>query len=264
MQQLNPRTLPPIAANLTMLFTETSVLARPALAQMAGFDGAEVLFPYGHTVAGWTTALNGLPLVLINTPAGNFAAGDRGFAARPGEEAQFREGFLRALDYATRLGVSRVHVMAGIAKGPMAEEIYLENLAWAAAQAPDQALTIEPLNTIDMPGYFLNDFDQAARILDDLSLPNLGLQFDLWHAAQLHGDAAWVWERHGHRATHIQIAGFPDRNEPGGGGFDLRGFLNALSGSYDGYVAAEYRPKARTSEGLGWLFALKKPPVLWS
>lgn len=264
MPQPAPRPLPPIAANLTMLFTETSALARPALAQMAGFDGAEVLYPYDHPVADWVAALNGLPMAAINTPPGNFAAGDRGFAARPGEETQFRDGFLRALDYATRLGAARLHVMAGIAKGPMAEEVYLENLAWAAAQAPEQALTIEPLNPLDMPGYFLNDFDQATRILDDLAAANLGLQFDLWHAAQLHGDAGRVWARHGHRATHIQIAGFPDRNEPGGGGFDIRGFLLGLSGTYDGWVSAEYQPRARTSEGLGWLFTLKKPPMLWS
>ena len=176
-------------ANLTMLFTEVGSLDRPGLAAQAGFDGAEVLFPYEFSAADWEAALNGLPLALINTPPGNWGEGDRGFAAVTGQEQRFRDGFLRAAELATRLKAGRVHVMAGVAKGPEAEQTYVENLAWAADQAPDLALTIEPINPDDMPGYFLNDFDQAARILDDLSLPNLGLQFDLWHAAQLHGDA---------------------------------------------------------------------------
>lgn len=197
--------LPRIAANLTMLFTESPALERPALARMAGFDGAEILFPYDHPIEAWSRALAGLPLALINAPPGDWAAGDRGFAAVPGETTAFRTSFERAMDYAGRLGADRIHVMSGIAKGPMAEESFCENLTWAASQAPDQVLTLEPLNAIDMPGYFLNDFDQAARLLDDLALPNVGLQFDVWHAAKLHGDAAQVWKRHAGHINHVQI-----------------------------------------------------------
>lgn len=256
--------MPRIAANITMLFTESPMLARPALAAAAGFDGVEVLFPYDHPAAAWADALAGVPLALINTPPGDWAAGDRGFAARPGEQERFRDGFLRAMDYAARLGAARVHIMAGVAKGARAEEVFGENLAWAAAQAPDQALTIEPLNPLDMPGYFLNDYDQAARIIDDLGLPSLGLQFDLWHAAQLHGDAAEVWKRHGARSSHVQIAGFPDRAEPGGGGFDLRGFLQGLDAEgYQGWVGAEYRPRTTTAAGLGWLTVGWRGTGLW-
>ena len=143
-------------------------------------------------------------------------------------------------------------------RGPEAEQTYFENLTWAAGQVPDLALTIEPLNIDDMPAYFLNDFDQAGRILDDLALPNVGLQFDLWHAARIHGDANAVWARHKHRVNHVQIAGFPGRNEPGGGGFDLTGLCAELDESgYDGWVAAEYRPARATVHGLAWLQALK-------
>ena len=255
--------MPRIAANLTLLFSESPTLARPSLAQAAGFDGVEVLFPYDHPPEEWAAALNGLPLALINTPPGDWAFGERGFAAVPGAQARFRDGMLRALDYATRLGVARVHVMTGIAKGPVAEDVLRENLAWAAAQAPDQGLTLEPLNPADMPGYFLNDYDQAARLIDDLALPGLGLQFDLWHAARLHGDAQQVWARHAQRVNHIQIAGFPNRAEPGGGGFDLRGFLVGLEAQgYPGWVAAEYRPRGRTAAGLGWLKALRQPGLI--
>lgn len=250
--------MPKFAANLTMLFSEVGSLDRPGLAAQAGFDGAEILFPYDHPAATWETALGDLPLVLINTPPGSWAAGDRGFAAVPGEEQRFRDGFLRAAEFAARLKVGRIHVMAGVAKGPQANQTYLENLAWATAQAPDLLLTLEPLNPDDMPGYFLNDFDQAGRIIDDLALANVGIQFDLWHAARIHGDAGAVWRRHSKRVNHIQIAGFPSRNEPGGGGFDLTGLCSELDqNGYTGWVAAEYRPARATVHGLGWLSALK-------
>lgn len=250
--------MPKFAANLTMLFTEVGSLDRPSLAAQAGFDGAEILFPYDHPAAAWETALGDLPLVLINTPPGNWGAGDRGFAAVPGEEQRFRDGFLRGAEFATRLKVGRLHVMAGVAKGPQAEQTYVENLTWAAAQAPDLLITLEPLNPDDMPGYFLNDFDQAGRIIDDLALPSVGIQFDLWHAARIHGDADAVWRRHAHRVNHIQIAGFPSRNEPGGGGFDLTGLCSELDQTgYTGWVAGEYRPARATVHGLAWLTALK-------
>lgn len=250
--------MPKFAANLTMLFTEVSHLDRPSLAAQAGFEGAEILFPYEYTAKEWELALAGLPLVSINTPPGDWVAGDRGFAAVPGQEQRFRDGFLRAAELAARLGAGRVHVMAGVAKGPVAEQTYAENLAWAAAQAPNLLITLEPLNPDDMPGYFLNDFDQAGRIVDDLGLASVGIQFDLWHAARIHGDAQAVWARHRGRVNHIQISGFPNRNEPGGGGFDLTGLCSDLDESgYEGWVSAEYRPARATVHGLAWLGALQ-------
>ncbi len=250
--------MPRFAANLTMLFTEVPSLHRPELAAQAGFDGAEVLFPYEHPVTEWERALNGMPLALINTPPGDWVAGDRGFAAVPGQERAFRDGFLRAVDVAGRLGAGKIHVMAGVAKGPLAAQTFRENLLWACAQAPGQAITLEPINPDDMPGYFLNDFDQAARVLDDLALPQIGIQFDVWHAARIHGQASAVWAAHRERISHVQIAGFPSRNEPGGGGFDLPGLcaeLDAAGG--DIWVSAEYRPARATVHGLMWLNALK-------
>ncbi len=250
--------MPRFAANLTMLFTEVPMLDRPGLAVQAGFDGVEMLFPYDHSPTDWITALAGTPVALINTPPGDWVAGDRGFAAVPGDERRFRESFLRGAEVAARLGAARLHVMAGVAKGPEAGQCFAENLNWAAAQAPQQRLVIEPLNPDDMPGYFLNDFDQAARILDDLALPQIGLQFDLWHAARIHGQAQMVWERHKGHVSHIQIAGFPARNEPGGGGFDLTGLCTEVDAmGYDGWIAGEYRPARATVHGLAWLHALK-------
>jgi hydroxypyruvate isomerase len=251
--------MPRFAANLTMLFTEVPPLARADLAHEAGFDGVEILFPYDHPTREWRTALGQMPLALINTPPGDWAMGDRGHAAVPDAQETFRQSFLRAADVATQLGAQRIHVMAGVARGELAEAIYRENLSWALEQAPEAVLTIEPLNSDDMPGYFLNDFDQAARIVDDIGSPRLGLQFDLWHAARIHGDADGVWARHRDRVNHIQIAGFPTRNEPGGGGFDLTGLCATLdSADWSGFVAAEYIPARATVHGLMWLQVLKR------
>lgn len=250
--------MPRFAANLTMLFTEVPALDRPALAASAGFDGAEILFPYDQPAQTWRRALGELPAVLINTPPGDWAAGERGFAAVPGAEAKFQDTFSCAQDYAAALGARRIHVMVGAAQGRAAETTFLQNMAWAAQKAPDMTLLVEPCNVDDMPGYFLNDYDQGARILADLDAPNVKLQFDLWHGAKIHGNAGAVWQRHKARIGHIQIAGFPARAEPGGGGFDLTALCDEVAqGAGGGWIAAEYRPARATVHGLGWLTALK-------
>ncbi|WP_435256430.1 hydroxypyruvate isomerase family protein [Thioclava sp. FR2] len=250
--------MPRFAANLTLLFTEVPALQRAELAAQAGFDGVEILFPYDHPVAEWEKSVAGLPVALINTPPGNWGAGERGFAAVPGQEDRFRDGFLRAAEVANRLNAKRIHVMAGVARGPEAEQIFRENLAWACASAPGQMLTVEPINPDDMPGYFLNDFDQAARIIQDLSLPQVGLQYDVWHAARIHGNATAVWAAHRDQISHVQIAGFPGRHEPGGGGFDLTALCREIDEmEREVWIAAEYRPARATVHGLMWLQALK-------
>ena len=242
-----------LAANLTLLFTEVPALQRPALAAQAGFDGVEVLFPYDHEIADWQSALGAMPLALINTPAGNWAAGERGWAAVPGAEGLFRDGFRRALDHALGLRAGLIHVMSGIASGPEAETTLLRNLDCAAQPAGPVGLVIEPLNPVDMPGYFLNDFAQAARILARLDQSSVGLQADLWHVWRLGLRFADVWERYGPRIQHIQIAGKSGRHEPDAEtAADL-----AILDTYRGWVAAEYFPAGPTAENLGWIDTLR-------
>jgi len=244
------------AANLTVLFTELPMLERFAAARRAGFSGVEVLFPYDLATKELSRAARaeGLEFVLLNTPPPNWAGGPRGFAAIPGGEDRFRRDFRRALRFAQELGARHVHIMAGRAEGEAARRTFVANLSWAAAQAPQLGLLIEPLNPVDMPGYFLNDFELAAGILDEVGAPNLGLQFDAYHAQHITGDALDCWDRHGARARHIQIAGFPGRHEPQGGDIDYPAFFRRLAASgYDGWVSAEYNPATTTESGLGWL-----------
>ena len=248
--------MPRFAANLSMLFRELPLLERPAAARDAGFAGVEILFPYdepGHLIR---QALDraGLPLILINTPPPNWTGGDRGFAAIPGGEERFRHDFRRALRYAQVLGARHIHVMAGVAEGSEARDTFIRNLAWAAATAPEQPLTIEPINTHDMPGYFLDDFDLAAEVLDTVGAPNLALQFDAYHAHRITGDVMGTWAAHGHRAAHVQVAGYPGRHEPAGGEIDYPAFFARLdSDGYAGFVSGEYTPEGRTGDGVGWI-----------
>lgn len=247
--------MPRFAANLTFLFKEVPFLERFGAARDAGFDTVEILFPYDDPVGEISDRLrdNGLTLALINTPPPNWAGGDRGFAAVPGLEARFRRDFERCLRYAERLKPRHIHVMAGKANGLVARDIFVQNLAWAADLAADQSLTIEPINSVDMPGYFLNDFDLAAEIIAEVGAPNLGLQFDAYHAQIISGDAMGVWANHGALARHIQVAGVPGRHEPAGGEIDYPAFFERLdSDGYSGFVSAEYHPRQRTEDGLGW------------
>ncbi len=248
--------MPRFAANLTFLFTELPFLDRFAAAKRAGFDGVEVLFPYETAVQEIQAALrdNQLTYVLQNAPPPNWTGGVRGFAALPQGEHRFRYDFDRATRWAQFLKPEVIHVMAGRASGLVARATYVKNLKWAAGRTPRQMLTIEPINANDMPGYYLDSFDLAASILDEVSEPNLKLQFDAYHAQTITGDAIATWRRYYRRVAHVQIAGYPGRAEPQGGEIDYTAFFAELDQcGYRGWVSAEYTPAGRTAAGLDWL-----------
>ena len=147
-----------------------------------------------------------------------------------------------------------MHVMAGVAEGPQARDVFVENLKWAAEVAPQQALTIEPINSHNMPGYYLNDFDLAIEVLDEVAAPNLHLQFDAYHAARLGLDVIATWDKVKDRVAHVQVAGVPDRHEPDRGEFDYAPFFEMLDKQkYKGWVSGEYHPRGRTEENLSWI-----------
>lgn len=248
--------MPRFAANLTWLFSELPFLDRFAAARAAGFSAVEVLFPYDHPAPEMQErlAVNDLSLVLINCPPPNYAEGPRGFAAVPGGEARFRQDFRRSLRYARALGAKHLHLMAGVSEGAAARDAFIDNLRWAAAEAPGQSLTIEPINRDDMPGYFLADYDLALSVLAEVDAPNLGMQFDAYHAHRITGDVMGTWNRVHNTVAHVQVAGFPGRHEPRGGEIDYPAFFAALDlCGYAGWVSAEYKPEHRTEDGLGWM-----------
>jgi hydroxypyruvate isomerase len=253
--------MPRLAANLSMLFNEVGFLDRFDAAARAGFTAVEYLFPYAHPAAALKARLaaTGLRQVLFNAPPGDWAAGERGLAALPGRQAEFRDGIHRALDYATALDCPLVHCMAGIpgrnVAPTTAAAVYAANLAWAAgpAQAAGVRLVIEPINHRDMPGYHLNTTGQAAAVIAAIGAERLGLQFDIYHCQVTEGDLTRRIEAHLPIIAHMQLADVPDRHEPGTGeiGWDhLFRHIDALG--YAGWIGCEYRPAAGTVEGLGW------------
>lgn len=248
--------MPKFAANLTMMFTEAPLLDRFSAARRAGFDAVEVLFPYEHGAPVIEDRLvgNDLTLVLINGPPPNYTDRPRGFAAVPGGRALFQKDFVRAVRYAKALRATHLHLMAGVAEGAEAKDTMIKNLRWAAAEAPGQSLTIEPINPVTMPGYFLNDFDLAMEILEAVNAPNLHLQFDAFHAHMITGDVVGTWAKVRNRVAHIQVAGPPDRHEPVKGVVDFSKFFKLLDDDgYDGWVSGEYHPAKRTEDGLKWM-----------
>lgn len=250
--------MPNFCANLTWLFTELPFLERFAAAKEAGFDAVEVLSPYDVNAQDIVSELakNDLKMVLINCPPPNYTGGDQGFAAIPGLEDRFRNDFHRALRYARTLGATHLHLMSGAAQGDAAKATFIDNLRWAAAEAPNQSLTIEPINNDTLPGYFLNSFDLGHAVVKAVDAPNLRLQFDTYHAAKITGDVLGTWEAMRKITVHVQVAQMPDRTEPDRGEIDYPAFFATLDAAgYDGWVAGEYKPRTQTETGLGWISA---------
>jgi hydroxypyruvate isomerase len=265
--------MPRFAANLTLLYGEHTFLDRFAAAAKDGFAAVEYLFPYAFEARVLAQSLrdNGLEQVLFNAPPGDWDAGERGVACLPGREAEFRSGFLRALEYAQALNCSRIHVMAGIAPQD-ANHLTLQatfdaNLSWAAEHAAGAGcdVLIEPINTRDMPGYFLSRQDAAHATVQRLGAANLKVQFDLYHCQIMEGDVATKIRQllPTGRVGHFQIAGVPERHEPDVGEmnyaylFQVIDEVSAQCG-WTGWVGCEYRPRlgaiaGGTSQGLGWM-----------
>ena len=252
--------MPRFAANLTMMFNEWSFLDRFAAAADAGFTAVEFLFPYEHEPAAIADALRRqrLELALFNMPPGDWAAGERGLAALPARFEDLRTGVTQALDYGLATGVRRMHLMAGIAPAAASDaRAAFERAVRFVAEALHPHgidVVLEPINPRDMPGYFLNDFAVAAELVRRLALPNLKLQFDIYHRQIIHGDVIRGLEALMPIIGHVQVASVPARNEPGTGELDDGRIFDTLDAlGYEGYVGCEYRPRGGTLDGLSWL-----------
>lgn len=266
--------MPRFAANLHYLFTEMPFLDRFEAAARAGFKAVEFQVPYEHDAAELRARLSahGLAMALFDAPMGNWAAGDRGLAAVPGRESEFRDSLPRVVDYAKALNCSTVHVMAGVVGGNdayrEAERVYIENLRFAAHMLKNHGVgvVIEPINnrlglisggpsytTAGMHGYFLNHSAHARRILSEVGSDNLFMHLDIYHMQMLEGHLADTLREHIGVTRHIQIAGVPGRHEPAVGEINYPYLFDLMDElGYRGWVGCEYRPHADTVSGLGW------------
>ena len=253
--------MPRFAANLTMLFTERPFLDRFEAAAAAGFTAVEFLFPYDFTPEQIAEKLkgNGLQLVLHNLPAGDWAAGERGIACHPDRVEEFRAGVSRAIVYAKALGVGQLNCLAGIAPAGVAparlRDTFVGNLAFAAdaLKKAGLRLLIEPINTYDIPGFYLNRSAQALEIMSVVGADNLFLQYDIYHMQRMEGELAATMRKHLAQIAHIQLADNPGRNEPGTGEINYAYLFRLLDEiGYTGWIGCEYKPAAGTEAGLGW------------
>jgi len=248
--------MPRYCANLGWLFAELDLMERFAAAKEAGFDAVEVPSPYDVPVQEVVSLLAryDLSMVLIDCPPPNYTGGSRGFAAVKDLEVRFRQDFKRTLRYARAMATEIIHINVGIATGAEARALLIENLRWAVAEAPNQKLTIEAMNKTDKPGYFLNDAYQACDIIREMDAPNLGLQFDAYHVARIHGDVLKVWQDCHDLVSHVQVAQLPHRTEPIYGKIDYPAFFKTLDrDGYSGWVSGEYTPSGTTLGGLDWM-----------
>jgi len=254
--------MPKFCANLTMLWNELDFMDRFAAAARAGFEGVEYLFPYDHDKNQLVEQLreHGLTQVLHNLPAGNWASGERGIGCHPRRAGEFQDGVGKAIEYAQALGCKQVNCLAGIRPSQLdpsvARETYIKNLQYAAPLLHDAGikLLIEPVNTRDIPGFFLNNSKQALDIIKAVGSDNLYLQYDIYHMQVMEGDLAATLSANIELIPHMQLADNPGRNEPGTGeinyGF-LFGHIDRIG--YQGWIGCEYKPMTTTDAGLGWV-----------
>jgi hydroxypyruvate isomerase len=253
--------MPRFAANLSMLYGEVPLIDRFAAAAADGFKAVEILFPYEHDAAALRAHADaaGVEIVLINTPPGDRERGERGMAALPGREQDFAASIATARDYARAFGCPRIHVMAGVTANidpARCRATYIANLRQAAERAAADGITllIEPINPRDVPGYYLNRQDHAHELRKAVGAANLKVQMDLYHCQIVEGDVAMKLQRYIAHVGHMQVAGVPERHEPSIGEVNYPYLFELIDRlGYQGWIGCEYRPKAGTSAGLGWV-----------
>lgn len=260
--------MPRFAANLGYLFTERPLLERIDAAAAAGFRAVELQFPYDVPASAVKAAIgkNKLTVLGLNTPPGN-REGEFGFAAVPGRGRDWQVVFGQALDYASVIGGSAIHCLAGKVapeQRPAADRVFVDNLARAAdlAAARNITLLIEPINPRDRPNYFLNHVEHAADVIAKIGKPNVRMQFDFYHVQIVGGDLIRRLEKNLPVIGHLQCAAVPSRHEPDEGEVNYRAVFTAVDRlGYGGWIGAEYRPRGRTEDGLGWAREYGLAPV---
>ena len=259
--------MPKFAANLTMLYNEVDFLLRFGAAARDGFSGVEYLFPYPYQKELLVEQLKAHKLVQVlhNLPAGDWAKGERGIAVLPDRTSEFQDGVGTAIEYASALGCKQVNCLAGIAPPGVAPEkvrqTFVANLKFAATKLEQAGikLLIEPVNTFDIPGFYLNRTRQALDLIADVGSDNLFVQYDIYHMQRMEGELAGTIKNNLARIAHLQLADNPGRNEPGTGEINypfLFGFIDSIG--YDGWIGCEYKPAAKTSGGLNWFAPFKQ------
>ena len=252
--------MPRFAANVSTMFPDVPVAERFAAARAIGFEAVEYLFPYGESPRDIRRRLcdTGIRMILLNTPLGDAGAGERGLAAVPERQADFKDHFEQALCYARTLDVPMIHVMAGVVAEEQrndAEVVFAENVRHAADVAANYGIRIllEPLNHEDTPGYFLTLTAETRRLIQAIGRDNIALQYDLYHRQIMEGNLARGLADNLDLIAHIQFSSVPGRHEPQFGEVNMPYLFEVCDRlGYDGWIGCEYRPMTTAAEGIGW------------
>ncbi len=249
--------MPKFAANLSTMFNEHDFPDRIDAAGACGFAAAECQFPYATPAEVVRRRLDaaGLELVLLNAPAGDFTAGDRGLGSVEGRDDEFQASIETAGRYAEVVGCPRVHVMAGCPSDSGASNRFVDRIGWAADRLAPAGIDvlIEPMNLRDVPGYLLMSSRQAERVIAAVGRANVKLQFDTYHLQIQEGDLLESFRRCLPVIGHVQFSSLPGRHEPDEGEVDHPWLFEQIDASgYAGWIGCEYRPRAGTVEGLAW------------
>ncbi len=256
--------MPKLAANLSMMFTEVPFMDRFDAAAKAGFKGVEFLFPYEFDLNQIADKLksNNLQLVLHNLPAGNWAGGERGIASLPDRVGEFQDGVGKGIEAAKKLGVMQLNALSGkVPEGVSADKLratFVSNLKFAAQKLKAEGIRLitEPINTFDIPGFYLNRTQQAVDIIKEVGSDNLFIQHDIYHMQRMEGELANTIKANLPLIKHMQLADNPGRNEPGTGEINYKFLFKFIDDiGYDGWIGCEYKPLTTTEAGLGWLKA---------
>lgn len=244
------------SANLGFLWRELPLDQAIHAAADAGFAAVECHFPYDVAPARIKAALRatGLNMRALNTAPGDRAAGDFGLAALPHRIPEARAAITAAIDYAHAIDAAAVHIMSGKATGPRAYDTLVENLHYALARAAGLTILIEPINTVDVPGYFLGDIATAQSLIAQIAAPDLRVMADCYHIAQMGHDVVATLTSLAPVLGHVQIAGHPGRGSPESGTLDYGPIFAALAAlGWDRPIGAEYIPAGATADSLEWL-----------
>jgi len=253
--------VPRFCANISMLLRELEFPERFEAAAQAGFKAVEIQFPYAwdRNRLAQIAQHAGVEVVLVNIPAGDSEKGDRGIACLPSRVAEFREGVAKAIEYSKALGCKQMNCLAGVAppdvEPALLHATYVSNLRYAANELAlaEMTLLVEPINTLTIPGFYLNKSAQALALMDEVGADNLKLQYDLFHMRTMGDDLAGTLAANLARIGHMQVADVPGRHEPGTGEIDFPRLFDLIDRlGYKGWIGAEYVPTGKTEDGLAW------------
>lgn len=253
--------MPKFSANLSMLFTDVEFIKRFERAAKAGFKAVEVQFPYEKSKEEVAAELNKwkLEMVLHNTPAGNWAAGERGIAVLPNRVSEFQEGIDKAIEYAKALKCQRINCLVGLTPKDVPADVVrktvVENLRFAATEMQKAGifLIVEALSTV-VPGFYLTTTRDSLNLIKDVNHPNLYVQYDIFHMQIMEGNLTNTIRNNIAKIKHMQLADNPGRNEPGTGEINFTNLFKFIDeAGYDGWIGCEYKPSGKTEDGLGWV-----------